>query len=99
MNYKPYERKSDKELFFSGEFVPYRDPQWLKEKELTDCQNCLFSDDCKNRNSKDRLPADAGGRGQCRRLAEYHTPFSFQNVDGQIIEIPAHVIQAIREGA
>ena len=105
MNYKPYQPASAKELYFYGEpcaatgISPETLARWNKEKELINCQVCCYSYECPHRNRPERLPGDAGGKGQCRRLAEYHTPFSFQNVDGQIIEIPAHVIQAIREGA
>lgn len=105
MKYPTYQPASAKELYFSGETFAStavsseERARWHKEQELINCQACCYSYKCPHRNRPERLPADAGGKDQCRRLAEFRSPYSFENVDGQIIEIPAHVIQAIREGA
>lgn len=96
MKYPACIPRSAKELYFSGEPVPEVPKEWRKEMDLIDCQNCGYSYDCYHRNHRERLPADAGGDGQCLRLAKYLSPYAFKNVDGQIIIIPDSVVEAIR---
>ena len=99
MRYPEYHPRSAKELFFSGEPSDGIMPEWRKEKDLVNCQDCGYHYDCFHKNSTERFPADAGGKGQCLRLAQYLSPYSFQNVDGQIIVIPEDVVDAIRGDA
>ena len=68
------------------------------ELELVDCSTC-YDHDCVYRDSKERLPQDAGGRGQCLRWAEWaysDNPFFWRNPGGDIIVIPPEIIEAIR---
>ena len=93
MNYPIYQPRSAKELYFAGEPVPSEE-EWYTERKLIDCSDCLY--DCPQKNRPERLPADAGGKGQCLRHAQYLSDFAFRNVDGSVIILPDEIIQAIR---
>ena len=72
--------------------------EWITEKELINCLDCRMNAECIHARTSDRLPADAGGKGQCIRLAEHLSPYAFQNTNGDVITIPSEIVAAIRKG-
>lgn len=65
------------------------------EKRLLDCSDCL-DELCAFRFSQDRLPADAGGKGQCLRWAQEFTPLAWRNQEGRVIIVPQEAIDRLK---
>ena len=93
----------NKQAYLKGEYylcnaTPETKEEYSIEKDLINCDTCGLRD-CGYRNSEDRFPIDAGGKGQCIRLEEYKSDYAFRNDNGLIIVIPDEVIERIVERA
>lgn len=92
----------NKKRLFERDFAAWgSDPPqaWRQEWAACSCQNCYDEYDmpaCPVRDTFDRFPVDAGGRGLCLRLCQLKNKYAFRNPSGgDVIVIPDKIVQAI----
>ena len=91
-----------KKKLFSQGFPPWLangcSESWRREYQLCDCESSeypCYDCDCPVRGKNERFPHDAGGAGQCLRLAQAKSRFSFRIEGGTVITIPDEIIKEI----
>ena len=86
-----------KKHFFDEGGQPWMNPSpsWKQQYDLCNCRTCLEQNDCSFSGKKERFPLDAGGKGQCLRLAQAESDFAFRNVDGRVIVLPEEIVNKI----